>query len=157
MTLSMTATGTTATTAARRVVAGESESADPMPRAPACHAFPAFRCLTELRFSGRNDDGLEFQMSENEIITAVSVGMVVFMALLCCFCYPEILILGFNKLCCCCCPRRDPVSGEGQDYIGGQQSDKRRRRSRTSRTSRSRSSGRRSRSSSRRNKDVELV
>ncbi|EJK77062.1 hypothetical protein THAOC_01129 [Thalassiosira oceanica] len=103
--------------------------------------------------SGWNDDGLELQMSENEIITAVSVGIAAFMALLCCFCYPEILVLSCNKLCCCCCPRRDPASGEGQVYIGGKQSDKRRRRSKTSR---SRSSGKRASSSSKQ-KDVELV
>ena len=109
--------------------------------------------LTELRLLDRNDDGLELELSENEIIMAVSVGIVVFMALLCCFCYPEILVLAFNKLCCCCFPRRYPASGEGLAYIGGKQSDKRKRRSKTSR---SRSGGRNSKSSSKQ-KDVELV
>merc|ERR1719356_474043 len=86
-------------------------------------------------------------LTENEIITYVSVGIVVFMALLCCFCYPEILILTFNRMCGCCCPRGDQnaVSGGGResDYVGGQQ-ERRRRRSRSGsrRSSRSRSGSR---------------
>merc|ERR1719291_902670 len=113
---------------------------------------------------GNSSDGWvenpsDMGLTENEIITYVSVGIVVFMALLCCFCYPEILILTFNRMCGCCCPRGDQnaVSGGGResDYVGGQQ-ERRRRRSRSGsrRSSRSRSGSRSKRSS---RKEMELV
>jgi len=106
-----------------------------------------------------DDDSDTLGLTENEIITAVSVGIVVFMALLCCFCYPEILILTINRMCGCCCPRgdRSGVSGEGResDYVGGKQEKRRRRGSKSRRKSTRSRSGSKSRRSSR--NETELV
>lgn len=101
-----------------------------------------------------------------QIVTYVSVGMLSFMTLLCCVCYPEILIVGYSKMCGCCpgakagtgVSRGDAAAALGdeefnRDYVGGKQgSDKKKKKKRRSSKGGSKSSRSRSR-----NKDVELV
>jgi len=102
----------------------------------------------------------------DQIITYVSVGILSFMTLLCCVCYPEILVVTFRKLCGCCLGGSvAAVGGAGADgtdeemgggYVGGMQENepkkKKKRRSRSS----TKSSGSRSRSKSK-SKNIELV
>mmetsp|Transcript_28355 Transcript_28355/g.59885 ORF Transcript_28355/g.59885 Transcript_28355/m.59885 type:complete len:286 (-) Transcript_28355:176-1033(-) len=105
-------------------------------------------------------------MTPEEIITYVSIGIVVFFTMLCCVCYPEIMVLAYRKVCGClcgCCGAGgggavgSGVSGGGKDenlmegdYVGGAQDSESKRKRRKSRT----------RSSSRgksREREVELV
>jgi len=101
-------------------------------------------------------------LTPDQIITYVSAGMLAFMTLLCCVCYPEIILVAYGKLCGCC-----PQGGRGSaaassgggadeealegDYVpmGEEKEVKKKKKRRKSKGSRS-SSGRRSR-------EVELV
>mmetsp|Transcript_29294 Transcript_29294/g.53595 ORF Transcript_29294/g.53595 Transcript_29294/m.53595 type:complete len:305 (-) Transcript_29294:218-1132(-) len=113
-------------------------------------------------------DGDPLAWTEDKIITYVSVGILSFMTLLCCVCYPEILVVTFRKLCGCCLGGSAAAAGGagadgmdeemGRDYVGGKQEKelkkKKKRRSRSSsKSGRSRS---RSRSKSK-SKNIELV
>ena len=115
-------------------------------------------------------DASEGSITPDQIILGVSLGLITFMTLLCCFCYPELLMLGYNKICCGKGNNKgvDDVDGEGGnlggDYVreeddveGGKKKKKKKRMSRKS-SSRSRSGSRSKRSSSRKRMgDVELV
>mmetsp|Transcript_14099 Transcript_14099/g.34123 ORF Transcript_14099/g.34123 Transcript_14099/m.34123 type:complete len:298 (+) Transcript_14099:32-925(+) len=102
-----------------------------------------------------NDDD---ELTPEKIITYVSIGILSFMTLLCCVCYPEILVVGYAKMCGCCglpgatkdAAAGDHADGEhmGTDYAGGAQDETRKKKRRKSKT--------RSNSKSR-DKTVELV
>lgn len=98
-------------------------------------------------------DGDPEEYTPEQIITYVSIGILSFMTLLCCFCYPEIIVVGCGKMCGCCpgANKGKPSAGEedddlGGDYVGGAQGGKTKKKRRKS-----------SKSSSSRIKDVELV
>lgn len=103
-------------------------------------------------------------LTPEQIITYVSVGLICFMTLLCCVCYPEILVVGYAKMCGCCGlgPGVKAASGaggvdemdaeNGGEYMGGRQEEKKKKRRKSK--SRDRSS---SRTKERSSRDVELV
>ena len=113
-----------------------------------------------------NDQSISWA-TPDEIITYVSIGILGFMTLLCCVCYPEILMFGWNKMCGCCVRGGGAAKGtgvsaaavgndevEGGDYVGGRQEEEDEgKKKKKKRSSRSRSG---SRKGSRRS-DVELV
>lgn len=101
-------------------------------------------------------------LGPEQIITFVSLGILAFMTLLCCVCYPEILTIGCQKLCSCCCmggnkdksalgpPGVDEELEGGGDYVRQDtEGSGKKKKKRTSSRSRSASRSRR--------KDVELV
>lgn len=78
------------------------------------------------------DDGDRSALTPDQIITYVSVGILSFMVLLCCCCYPEILVMAYGKFCGRCpgaagASNKSAVEGdgddEGGDYVGGRQDD----------------------------------
>lgn len=75
----------------------------------------------ENKASGKkNDDDMwyasdELALTPDQIITYVTLGILGFMTLLCCVCYPEILVVPCGKLCGYCCG----AGGEGVNSIGG--------------------------------------
>jgi len=101
-------------------------------------------------------------LSPDQIISYVSIGILVFMTLLCCMCYPEIIVVAYGKICGCCGggggggAGGKGVSGNGDgeeeavvqgDYVGGRQEredkdrkKKKRRKSKTRSSSRSKPS-----------------
>lgn len=96
-------------------------------------------------------DNPDETLTPEKIITYVSIGIMSFMTLLCCVCYPEIVIVGYAKMCGCCGLRgatKDAAAGDHADgehietdYVGGAQDEtrkKKRRKSRTRSSSRSR-------------------
>ncbi|KAL7535399.1 hypothetical protein ACHAXR_006466 [Thalassiosira sp. AJA248-18] len=90
------------------------------------------------------DDVDPLALTPDQIITYVTVGILSFMILLCCVCYPEILMVAYAKMCACCCCGRGVA--KGGDYVGGKQdSDKKKKKKKKKRRS-SRTRG-----------DVELV
>eukprot|EP00580_Thalassiosira_gravida_P001508 CAMPEP_0201603664 /NCGR_PEP_ID=MMETSP0492-20130828/4041_1 /ASSEMBLY_ACC=CAM_ASM_000837 /TAXON_ID=420259 /ORGANISM="Thalassiosira gravida, Strain GMp14c1" /LENGTH=300 /DNA_ID=CAMNT_0048067493 /DNA_START=569 /DNA_END=1471 /DNA_ORIENTATION=- len=101
----------------------------------------------------------------DQVITYVSVGLLSFMTLLCCVCYPEILVVTFRKLCGCCLGGSAAAAGgagadgtdeaTGGDYVGGKLEKSPKKKKRRSRSS-TKSSRSRSRSKSK-SKDIELV
>lgn len=100
-------------------------------------------------------------LGPEQIITFVSLGILAFMTLLCCVCYPEILTIGCQKLCSCCMGgggnNKDKSAVVDEELEGGgdyvrqdtEGSGKKKKKKRTS--SRSRSASRS------RGKNVELV
>lgn len=99
-------------------------------------------------------DALGF--SPDQIITYVSIGILAFMTLLCCMCYPEIIVVTYGKMCGCCgggggAGGKGVGSGNGEEeavvedsYVGGRQEredkdrkKKKRRKSKTRSSSRS--------------------
>lgn len=117
----------------------------------------------ENKVSGNNNDDLwlqpdELALTPDQIITYVTLGIFGFMTLLCCVCYPEILVVPCGKLCGYCCgaggqevSNRDGLE-EGDDtdcdYVGGKQwtETKNRRKSKKKSSTRTKPS-----------RDVELV
>jgi len=115
---------------------------------------------TSMWLDDENIDGL----TAEQIITYVSVGLLSFMTLMCCVCYPEILVVGCSKMCGCCGfggvekAREKAAHGvsvdgmEGDNYVGGRQdSGKKKKRRKSKSRSRSRQGSRN------RDRDVELV
>ncbi|KAL7547882.1 hypothetical protein ACHAWF_011149 [Thalassiosira exigua] len=78
-----------------------------------------------------------FGLGPEQIITYVSVGILSFMTLLCCLCYPEILVVGCTKMCGYCSRAKGEtgVSGGGtgeenleSGYVGGMQNGEEKRK-----------------------------
>ena len=55
-------------------------------------------------------------ISPERLITYVSIGILTFMSLLCCICYPEIAFLACNN---CCGENAEAEEG----YVGGKQNE----------------------------------
>ena len=100
-------------------------------------------------------------LGPEQIITFVSLGILAFMTLLCCVCYPEILTIGCQKLCSCCMggggnKDKSVVVDEelegGGDYVRQDTEGSGKKKKKKKRTSSRSRSGSRSR-----RKDVELV
>jgi hypothetical protein len=72
------------------------------------------------------DDNVQsFQTQQYVIIRNASLGLLALLILSCCMCYPEILILAWNKITCCCPSKEEideNVDGGGGDYVGGKMS-----------------------------------
>lgn len=96
-------------------------------------------------------------LTPEQIITYVSLGLLVFMTLLfCCVCYPELVLMGLKKLFCGCCGlggggdakvSADENLAEGADYVR-QDEKKVKKKSKSPNKSKSKSKS---------SKDVELV
>ncbi|ACI64386.1 predicted protein [Thalassiosira pseudonana CCMP1335] len=96
----------------------------------------------------RDDDQVD-AMSPEKLITVTSIGIGVFMMLLCCVCYPEILAVCFRKCTGGVFERRSEAAGG--EYVGGKQVKEKKKRRSKSRGSKGSSRG------SKTEKEMELV